>query len=90
MPDDQLIRDLVKLQKEVEQLKAAEGPRFSQSVANVGNPPTDAQLDSAFGTPTAVGDGFIGMIDDADGGANYWLCCTVNGAWAYVALTLAV
>ena len=42
--------------------------RVPQSVANVTEAaPTDAQLDSAFGTPASLGRGFIGTVDDNDG-----------------------
>lgn len=61
-----------------------------QSVANVSSPPTDAELDSAFGTPATLGRGFIGTVDDNDGDATMWLCVTSDASWYYVATTKAV
>lgn len=60
------------------------------SSADVTNPPTDAELDSAFGTPAALGDGFVGLLDDNAGDANVYLCTTNGTSWWYTALTKAV
>lgn len=61
-----------------------------QSVANVSSPPTDAELDSAFGTPATLGRGFIGTVDDNDADATMWICVTSDASWYYVATTKAV
>lgn len=61
-----------------------------QSTANVSSPPTDAELDSAFGTPATLGRGFIGTVDDNDGDATMWLCITSDASWYTVATTKAV
>jgi hypothetical protein len=59
--------------------------RVPQSVANVTEAaPTDAQLDSAFGTPAALGRGFIGTVDDNDGSTASVLCWTTDSAWFHV------
>lgn len=65
--------------------------QVKKSVANVSTPPTDAELDSAFGDPTVVGSGFVGVLDDADGGtAVYWVYTTgTAGEWFYVLGTKA-
>lgn len=59
------------------------------SAANVTNPPTDAELDTAFGTPATVGAGFTGVLNDAGAGANVWLVASDGTNWWYVALTQA-
>jgi len=58
------------------------GVRTKISVANVSNPPTDAELDTAFGTPATVGDGFIAVIDDANAHTRFWMVFALGGAWA--------
>jgi hypothetical protein len=37
---------------------------------NVSSPPTDAELDTAFGTPAAVGEGFVALLDDNNAATN--------------------
>jgi hypothetical protein len=41
---------------------------------DVSTPPTDAELDTAFGTPATVGGGFIGVVDDNGAGNNLYVC----------------
>lgn len=60
------------------------------STENTANPPSDAELDTAFGTPAEVGNGFIGLLDDNDADANVYLCVSNGTSWWYVALTKAV
>lgn len=43
------------------------------STANTANPPTNAELISAFGAAATVGSGFIGIVDDNAGHANEYL-----------------
>jgi len=57
---------------------------------NVSNPPTDAELDTAFGSPATMGEGFVGIVDDNDAATNVWLIGIAGGAWWYEALTKAV
>ena len=66
--------------------------RAAKSVDNVSDPPTDAELDAAFGDPTVVGDGFIGILDDNDAGTDVYICFTtgVAGEWFYIKGTKAV
>jgi hypothetical protein len=56
------------------------------SDANVSNPPTDAELTSAFG---AQNDGFQGEVDDAGAGTTVWRVSRRNGGWHYWATTKA-
>ena len=64
-------------------VQAAGGVATKQSVANVSNPPTDAELDSAFGTPAVLGRGFIGLVDDNDDDTLSWLAWTSDASWYY-------
>lgn len=57
---------------------------------NTANPPTNAQLDTAFGTPESVGNGFVGLLEDAGAGAAVYLCIARNSDWWYATLTKAV
>lgn len=54
---------------------------------NVSNPPTDAEIDAIFGTPT---EGFIGLIDDAGLETDVWLIVGTFSSWFYQKLTKAV
>jgi len=64
---------------------ASGAARVPQSVANITEAaPTDAQLDSAFGTPASLGRGFIGTVDDNDGSTASVLCWTTDSAWFHV------
>lgn len=65
------------------------GIRNAYSEDNVTNPPTDAELDSAFGTPSALGSGWTGILNDNGGGTNEYLCWTDGTNWFYVTGTLA-
>jgi len=58
--------------------------------SNVSNPPTDAQLDTAFGTPATVGTGFTALLDDNGDGNNVYLVASDGTNWWHVALTKAV
>jgi len=57
------------------------------STANVSNPPTDAELTEAFGTPR---NGFMALVDDAGAGTTVWKVWRAADAWWYEELTEAV
>lgn len=61
----------------------------STSDDDVSSPPTDAELDAAFGTPATVGDGFVGLLDDNGAGASVYLVASDGTNWWYTALTKA-
>jgi len=73
------------------QIDASDGGiQTKLSVANVSNPPTDAELDAAFGTPATVGEGFIGLVDDNDAGTTWYIVWTdSNSNWVYTRSYLA-
>jgi hypothetical protein len=69
----------------------AAGMRTKQAVTNVHDTtPTDAELDTAFGTPATLGRGFIGLVDDADGDTNGYICWTSDASWYFLKGTKAV
>ena len=51
--------------------------------------PTDAELDTAFGTPASVGDGYVGILDDSGAGTSVFICVARGTTWQYVKLTKA-
>lgn len=73
-------------------LTATGGVRTAFSTDNVSDPPSDAEIDTAFGEPGTVGAGFIGIIDDNGGGVDgdVWLCVSTGSKWFTVGMTEAV
>jgi hypothetical protein len=59
------------------------------STADVSNPPTDAEFDSALGTPASVGAGYQCLLDDNGADTNVYLVVSNGTSWHYVALTKA-
>lgn len=66
------------------------GIRTKISTADVSNPPTDAELDSAFGTPATVGSGFVALVNDNNGGTNEYMVWSDGTNWFYTTGTKAV
>lgn len=48
--------------------------------ATVSEPPSAAELDTTFGAPETLGNGFLGVLSDV---ADSWLCWTSSGSWFY-------
>jgi len=69
---------------------SAKNLRVRISTQNVSATPADAEFDAAFGQPNALGEGFVGLVDDAGAGAAVYLCAVVNSKWWYESLTEAV
>jgi hypothetical protein len=81
----------VRLEKRIDDMPRPELTAVRMSDRNVSNPPTDAELDAAFGTPATVGAGFMVLITDAGGAAGpFWLVISNGTQWLYEGLTLAV
>lgn len=59
------------------------------STANVSNPPTDAELDTEFGTPATVGAGFQALLEDNGAGSNVYLVASDGSNWWHTAMTKA-
>ena len=55
--------------------------KLTVQTTDVSNPPTDAELDSAFGTPATVGAGWSTYIDDNGGGANFYTVVSDGTNW---------
>lgn len=55
-------------------VRAVKGIYTEQAVNNVNDTtPTLAEITTSFGAPTTRGAGFIGVINDAAGGTNFYL-----------------
>ncbi len=70
-------------------VKATDGVRGKHSTADVTNPPTDAELDSAFGTPSTVGAGFTATLDDNGAGTAMYLVASDGTNWWHTLMTKA-
>lgn len=88
----ELQRQIDDLRWKLEQLETRNvGTYMHYSTANVSSPPTDAELDSIFGSPANRPPGFLAIINDAGGGTTIWLVATAGGnAWWYEQLTRAL
>ncbi|MGD9632187.1 MAG: hypothetical protein AB7G28_20690 [Pirellulales bacterium] len=64
--------------------------RTVQSVAGVHDTaPTIAELTAAFGAPAALGRGWLGSVDDADGDTNHYLVSVSDASFFFIKLTKA-
>ena len=68
----------------------ASRPHVPVSDDDVSDPPTDGELDTAFGTPATVGEGFVGLVDDDDANTKAWIVFSLGGSWWHKELTKAV
>lgn len=94
-PDEESFLAIQELARNIEQMRnrvaeAINANRVRVSTANVSNPPTDAELDSEFGTPATVGAGFQAIIDDNGAGANFYVVYSDGANWWYSSMTKAV
>lgn len=91
MFNEDVVRRIVGIERRLGLLESIDrGVAYAE--ASLTNPPTDAELDSAFGTPTSTGlysDGFIGIIYDTNGLNPRYIVFIANGEWNYIAGTLA-
>lgn len=53
---------------------------------NVGSPPTEAEIETAFGARST---GFTGIIVDGGGAGKMWLCIKFHQYWHFVGATRA-
>jgi hypothetical protein len=65
------------------------GLRTLVSTADTSNPPTAAQLTSAFGAPGTVGTGFHAIVNDNNGGTNEYFIWSDGTNWFYTTGTKA-
>jgi len=59
------------------------------STANVSSPPTEAELNLAFGDAGTHYEGFTALVDDNGAGTTVWKVFTTGGYWWYEELTQA-
>lgn len=52
--------------------------------------PTEASIITAFGAAATVGAGFVGIINDAAGGVNVYICFSTGAKWAWLKGAVAV
>ena len=55
--------------------------KLNVDITNTDNPPTDAQLDAAFGTPASVGAGWSVLLNDNGAGNNFYLIASDGTNW---------
>lgn len=88
-PELRQVLTVNELIERVDRLEAQEKTP-THSTANVSNPPTDAQIDAAFGTPAQVGAGFVATLDDNGAGTNSYMVWSDGTNWWYATGTKAV
>ncbi len=69
-----------------ETLTASGGLITKVAVTDVASPPTQANMVTAFGTAAAGGNGFIGIINDANTDTAMWICVSNGTNWWYTAM----
>lgn len=78
----QLQREVKALQREVSRLRRVEaaggGPVMDTPFSN---PPTDAELDSAFGVPGDISQGMIKFVDDDGAETDVYLVVAIGDSW---------
>lgn len=60
------------------------------SVGDVSNPPTDAEMDSLFGSPAEVGIGHAMLLNDAGGASNEYFVWSDGLHWWYMVGTKVI
>lgn len=68
-------------------LTATGGVITKYAVTDTANPPTQAELVTAFGAANQ-GAGLLGVLNDGGGGANEYLCFSDGTNWWYIAATV--
>lgn len=58
--------------------------------SNISDPPTDSELDTAFGTAATVGSGFMAIIDDSGAGTTSALVWSNGMVWFHLTGTKAL
>lgn len=85
-----MMRRFADIEARLEIIESLEtGHHVPISTANTSNPPTDAQLDTAFGQPADLGSGFMAIVNDAGLGTNVYLVMVVGAQWRILTTTLA-
>jgi len=79
--------DLMSVGFSAEKAQLIQHPQSTDNVHD--SAPTITQLTTAFGAPSVVGRGFIGTIDDAGGGTNFYHVATDGTNWFFTKMTKA-
>jgi hypothetical protein len=88
---EQLIADMEALKRRVTDLERIEQSNYIRfATTNVSSPPTDSEMDTAFGQPATVGAGFMALVDDNNANTTFWLITCNGTSWQYEELTKAV
>lgn len=74
---------------DVDDWKFTQDYRLIIDTTNVSDPPTDAELDAAFGTPADLGPGYVRVLDDNSADTDVWLVWTSDTSWYYLQGTKA-
>lgn len=70
---------------------AAGGVRTKMAINNVNDTtPTAAELTTSFGSPSAVGTGFVGIVKDADADTNCFVVVSNGTSFYYLKFTKAL
>ncbi len=89
--DDQLnIGGVLKGDLSTGDIEITGGLTLPVSTVDVSNPPTDAELDSEYGTPATVGAGYTRYIDDNGAGTAFYQCVSDGTNWWVFTGTKAV
>lgn len=76
-----LVARVTKLERTLARFLAQTERGIVRRADNVSNPPTDAELNTAFGNAADLPEGFVGIVDDSGAGIAVWLCIQSNNDW---------
>lgn len=88
-PSNDLLDSVEVLSGRTRDLETMEPPVvYNASDQNVGNPPSQADANAAFGATAAqLRDGWAGIIDDNGAATNVWLAVSKNDLWWFIEVT---
>lgn len=89
---ESLMKRVAQLERDVARLQHVESAAGCPIVSvDITRPPTDAQLDGAFGVPADISKGMLKLVyDSGDIGEAVYGAVPLDGGWWYWALTKAV
>lgn len=87
---EQLLARIRALEEWLDRLVLPEVDPIHHSTIDISRPPTDAELDAAFGTPAEVGAGYMVIITDDGSPTGPWFLVVSDGtSWLYEELSKA-
>lgn len=84
------MNDLKFLMHRMEKLEASVKTGIPFSNNSVSNPPTDVELDTAFGNAADLYNGFTGILDHGGANTRVYLVAVANSTWWWGLLTKAI